>query len=96
MSKPPPKTNIEVVFWVDADSPQGGWQKIARVRRMKQCPRCLSVGVVVADGPDHVSLAGTICDDGDCGEVIRIPKGMILGRRVLNELPEAFSKVLRK
>jgi hypothetical protein len=50
---------------------------------------------VVVDSPDHLALAGSICDDGDCGEIIRIPKGMILGRRVLNELPHPFDRAVK-
>jgi len=89
-----PKVNIEAVYWADAASLGGSWHGARDIP--KRCPLCLSVGIVVRDDKDMLALAGSISDDGDMGEISEIYPGMVLGRKIINELPEQFARKIRR
>jgi len=78
------------VRWLDAeDHGDPGWNELKAMKRYakKPAPIMNSVGYVLYEGPDHISLASTVSDI-QCSIVEKIPKGCILNIREIK-----YSKV---
>lgn len=74
---------IELITWRDAGGEQEGWQ--APEDLDDENPIIQSVGWVVKETDNNVTLAMDWADDGDTHTRGRIPKGMIVSRVVLKE-----------
>jgi hypothetical protein len=72
---------IERITWRDAGGEQDGW--IATDDLDDDNPIVQSVGWVVKETENNVTLAMDLADDGDTHTRGRIPKGMIVKREVL-------------
>ena len=72
---------IELVTWRDAGGEQEGWQDPSDIDDAN--PIITSVGWVVKETDNNLTLAMDIADDGDTHTRGRIPKGMIVSREVL-------------
>lgn len=68
------------VTWVDACL-ESGWSKINPHPKPEVCH---TVGYVVGETPDLLSLAGTVSDD-EANGVMTIPKAWIRKRRVIRK-----------
>lgn len=74
---------IELIVWRDAGGEQDGWQAAEDVD--DENPIITSVGWVVKETDNNVTLAMDCADDGDTHTRGRIPKGMIVSRTVIKE-----------
>jgi hypothetical protein len=74
---------IELITWRDAGGEQEGWQAPEDVD--DENPIISSVGWVVKETDNNVTLAMDWADDGDTHTRGRIPKGMIVSRTTLRE-----------
>jgi hypothetical protein len=74
---------IEIITWRDAGGEQAGWLDPADVD--DDNPIITSVGWVVKETENNVTLAMDVADDGDTHTRGRIPKGMILERITIRE-----------
>lgn len=74
---------IELITWRDAGGEQEGWQAPEDVDDVN--PIIQSIGWVVKETDNNVTLAMDLSDDGDTHTRGRIPKGMIVSRVVLQE-----------
>jgi len=74
--------NIELITWRDAGGEQEGWQAPEDVDDVN--PIIKSIGWVVKETENNVTLAMDLSDDGDTHTRGRIPKGMIVSREVLS------------
>jgi hypothetical protein len=72
---------IELITWRDAGGEQGGWQSPEEVDDVN--PIIQSVGWVVKETDNNVTLAMDLSDDGDTHTRGRIPKGMIVTRQII-------------
>lgn len=75
----PKKKEPKLVFveWLDAYSSESGWKSAKKMRGQKPV-RVKSVGWLVADEPDYITVAGTfIPSDGDGDGDVTIVRGMI-------------------
>jgi hypothetical protein len=73
--------NIELVTWRDAGGEEEGWKSPADVE--DDNPIITSVGWVVKETVNNITLAMDLADDGDTHTRSRIPIGMIVSRKVL-------------
>jgi hypothetical protein len=75
--KPVPPTRVVLVEWLDAFTGDAGWKHLKKLR--KQAPVLVrSVGYVVTDDPDYVTIAAShVPSDDDCDGDVTIPRGMI-------------------
>lgn len=73
--------NIELITWRDAGGEQDGWLDANDIDDAN--PIIRSVGFVVKETDNNVTLAMDLADDGDSHTRGRIPKGMIVSREVL-------------
>lgn len=76
---------IERVVWLDAASVQG-WASAGEIDQEASPKLCVSVGYVVKNNKDYISLAQTYSvEAGGIADVISIPASMIRDRRALLE-----------
>lgn len=86
-TKPVQSYPLVLVEWLDAYTQDSGWKSIKSLR--KAAPVLVrTVGFLVKDAPDHVTVAASHVPvdehcDGDCV----IPKGMIKRQVLLVEAP---------
>lgn len=76
--------NIELITWIDAESQAAGWRDLeeSRISAAKELPTVLSVGFVIFDGKNHLTLMHS--DGGDEHiHAIKIPKRWIIKRQIL-------------
>ena len=66
---------LVLVKWLDAISHESGWKAVDKVRTQKP-PLVRSVGYLVADTKEHVTIVSSIVE-GDCDGDVTIPRGMI-------------------
>ena len=76
---------LELIEWRDAGGEGGGWLHPNDVD--DENPIIRSIGWVVKETQNNVTLAMDLADDGDTNTRGRIPKGMII-RRININLPE--------
>lgn len=76
---------IELITWRDAGGEQDGWLHADDID--DENPIVKSVGWVVKETANNVTLAMDLADDGETNNRGRIPKGMIVSRIVLKETP---------
>jgi len=74
---------IELITWRDAGGEQQGWMEPGDID--DDNPIVTSVGWVVKETENNVTLAMDVADDGDTHTRGRIPKGMIVERKILQE-----------
>jgi hypothetical protein len=74
---------IELIIWRDAGGEQDGWMDPDDLDDVN--PIISSVGWVVKETENNVTLAMDYADDGDTHTRGRIPKGMIVSREVIKE-----------
>jgi hypothetical protein len=72
---------IELITWRDAGGEQDGWQAPEDIEDTN--PIIQSVGWVVKETENNVTLAMDLSDDGDTHTRSRIPKGMIVTREIV-------------
>lgn len=72
------KHKIQAIYWADAHS--STWRRPDEKVKDEGMP-VVSIGMVIADNNKAVTLAGGYWSNGDYGDTITIPKGMILRRR---------------
>jgi hypothetical protein len=75
------KYPLELVEWKDAHNDQDGW--VAGDDVEDAIITVYSVGWVVKETENNVTLAMDLCEDEDTHTRGRIPKGMIVSRKVL-------------
>lgn len=73
---------LVLVDWVDAISADSGWKTIEKMKKAVPHP-CRSVGWIVNQTKDFVTLVSSLTDDGDCDGDILIPRGMIKSIKIL-------------
>lgn len=66
---------LVLVRWKDAYSHDAGWKNTDTVRR-KRAPRAKSVGWIIKETVDEITIASSFIEDECDGDVV-IPKGMI-------------------
>jgi len=71
-------TPIVIVRWEDATEPFSGWVEYKDIIK-KTAAGCFSIGWLVKDDENQISLMADWCDDGgqEGGRVAIIPKGMV-------------------
>jgi hypothetical protein len=78
--------DIVEVCWIDAEEfGEVGWNDIKSqlAHAKKPCPTMRSVGYLVYDGKEHLSLLSTI-GDKECSTLEKIPKAFIKSVTVLS------------
>ena len=76
---------VVLVEWTDACSDEAGWKSLKKIR--KQAPMVVrSVGFLVTDHPDYVTIVGSHIpfDDTTDGDVT-VPRGMVISIKELME-----------
>ena len=74
---------IEIITWRDAGGEQEGWQSAEELD--DDNPIVQSVGWVVKETDNNVTLAMDLADDDTNHTRGRIPRGMIVSRKVILE-----------
>ena len=85
MANKPIAYDIVEVIWIDAEEHgEVGWNDIKEQLRYakKPCPHMTTIGYLVYEGKDHISLLSTI-GDKECSTLEKIPKGFIVSRTTL-------------
>ena len=80
MAKKPITYDIVEVVWIDAEEHGDvGWNDLKEqlTHAKKPCPTMTTVGYLVYDGKDHISLLSTI-GNKECSTLEKIPKGFIV------------------
>lgn len=78
------------VVWLDAHAASEGWFDIADLD-VEPCS-VVTVGWLIADAkPDHVTVAQSLADDGECYGLFCIPIGMVQKVVVLSPMSENTS-----
>tara|TARA_R100001082_G_C4252160_1_gene111899 strand:- start:29 stop:316 length:288 start_codon:yes stop_codon:yes gene_type:complete len=80
MARKPKTYDIVEVVWIDAEEHGDvGWNDIKEQLRYAKlpCPPMSTVGYLVYDGEDHISLLSTI-GQKECSTLEKIPKGFIV------------------
>lgn len=67
---------LVIIHWRDAISQAVGWKALDKVRDLKPA-KCKSVGWLVHEAPDFVTLVSSQVEDGDCDGDVLILRGMI-------------------
>ena len=91
MAKKPIEYDIVEVLWIDAEeNGDVGWNDIKEQLRYakKPCPTMSTIGYLVYEGKDHISLLSTI-GDKECSTLEKIPKGFIVS---MNRLVKRIDK----
>tara|TARA_Y100000004_G_C8609429_1_gene284060 strand:- start:22 stop:318 length:297 start_codon:yes stop_codon:yes gene_type:complete len=90
MAKKSIEYDIVEVVWIDAEE-QGdvGWNDLKEQLRYakKPCPTMTTVGYLVYDGKEHISLLSTI-GDKECSTLEKIPKGFVVSMTILRKEPK--------
>lgn len=77
------KRAIVFIEWLDAlSSSDNAWRPQSVLEAQQPC-RVETVGFLMANEPTHYTVAGSLTEDGDAGNDITIPKGMVLQYEVL-------------
>ena len=79
MAKKSIQYDIVEVSWIDAEeNGDVGWNDLKEqlTHAKKPCPTMTTVGYLVYDGKDHISLLSTI-GNKECSTLEKIPKGFI-------------------
>ena len=87
MAKKPITYDIVEVLWIDAEEHGDvGWNDLKEQlsHAKKPCPSMTTVGYLVYDGKDHISLLSTI-GNKECSTLEKIPKGFIVSITKLNK-----------
>ena len=87
MAKKPITYDIVEVVWIDAEEHgEVGWNDLKEqlTHAKKPCPTMTTVGYLVYDGKDHISLLSTI-GNKECSTLEKIPKGFIVSITKLNK-----------
>ena len=87
MAKKPITYDIVEVVWIDAEEHgEVGWNDLKEqlTHAKKPCPTMSTVGYLVYDGEDHISLLSTI-GNKECSTLEKIPKGFIVSITKLNK-----------
>ena len=85
---------IELIRWKDAYDQSGGWKSLKDVEEWADAEYLVTnVGFVVDETPEYIVLTSmkadvTDLEDPMIGGIVKIPKGTIYERRVLEEKPE--------
>jgi len=74
---------LEIVTWKDAGGEQDGWKEDSDVD--DENPIIRSVGWVVKETDNNITLAMDMAEDGYTHTRGRIPKGMVIARKVLDQ-----------
>lgn len=77
--------NLVKLEWTDIMTGEG-WIPIVCAEVEEQLPIVISVGFVIYEDDERISLAGTIASDGDVNCRIHIPKGCIRKRTELSHV----------
>ena len=80
MAQKPKTYDIVEVVWIDAEEHGDvGWNDLKEQlsHAKKPCPSMTTVGYLVYDGKDHISLLSTI-GNKECSTLEKIPKGFIV------------------
>lgn len=72
---------IELVIWRDAGGESEGWESPEDIS--DENPIIKSVGWLVKETDNNITLAMDLADDGDTHTRGRIPKGMVISRAVI-------------
>ena len=91
MTKKPIEYDIVEVLWIDAEeNGDVGWNDLKEQLRYakKPCPTMSTIGYLVYEGKDHISLLSTI-GDKECSTLEKIPKGFIVS---MNRLVKRIDK----
>tara|TARA_R100001082_G_scaffold81150_1_gene48122 strand:+ start:432 stop:716 length:285 start_codon:yes stop_codon:yes gene_type:complete len=87
MAQKPKTYDIVEVVWIDAEEHGDvGWNDLKEQlsHAKKPCPSMTTVGYLVYDGKDHISLLSTI-GNKECSTLEKIPKGFIVSITKLNK-----------
>lgn len=76
------KLDLVLIEWADAES-QDAWTEMDDVRNVPK--KVYSVGWLLLEDDDAVTLIGSKSSDDMCFASVTIPKGMILKRTKLKE-----------
>jgi hypothetical protein len=68
------------VYWIDSCGPPDTWKELAEVMAMN-CPVVKTRGYLLREDKIAVWIAGTVCEHGQVGGVVIIPKVSILKRK---------------
>jgi len=80
MAKKPTEYDIVEVVWIDAEEHGDvGWNDLKEQlsHAKKPCPTMTSIGYLVYEGKDHISLLSTI-GQKECSTLEKIPTGFII------------------
>jgi len=84
--RPQPKHDVWIIEWLDASDAFPSWAKASSVKRSDREQLVQSVGYLVAEDDDWITLA-TSCvdtdDDEHFGGGIHIPTSLVRGRKQL-------------
>jgi hypothetical protein len=64
------------VTWVDAFSSPGGWKPLEDVQKQKPV-KVVTYGLLATDEATHITVVGTLVEDGDCDGDVTIPRGWV-------------------
>lgn len=66
------------IEWLDAWTQGSGWRKVTKIKKDSEAPLVRSVGYVISETKDHVTLVSSIFAKKDLGDGdVTIPRGMI-------------------
>lgn len=74
------KHKVQAIYWADAHS--STWRRPEDSVKDEGMP-VTSIGMVIAETPKAVTIAGGYWANGDYGEVLTIPKGMVIRRKTI-------------
>jgi hypothetical protein len=86
--RPEPRHGVVLISWIDASDAFPTWAKASSVKRSDREQLVQSVGYLVAEDDDWITLATSTCDSDDPGEDhfgggIHIPTVLVRSRTVL-------------
>lgn len=74
-----PKEDFVEAVWIDANR-STGWTHMSDIPKVV---KCVTRGWEIYEDDEQIVLAGTTSGDGEYGEVIAIPKGMLVSKTVI-------------
>ena len=80
---------IVEVIWCDAEEKgEVGWNDKKEMIRYakKPCPKMKSVGYLIYEGPEHISLLSSIGPE-ECSTIEKIPKSFMIKLSELQKIP---------
>lgn len=87
--KAPELPKVAFFAWKDATASMG-WKDFEHAEGIDTC---YSIGFVIADTPEYITIAGAISEEETCNATLSVPRGML--EFLLYLPPDTFSSLLK-